>query len=548
MKREKKFRLAILFLSLFIISYLFVVVDFGTSSTYSEMLITENDFREIISNREELDEHSNPELTFNDFPVYFDSISQSYMYSIVDDHSVGYNPVIHTRTDSFSGYDVAIVNDILNEESIAFNQQAKLVFYTNDYYKTYSLHATTLPIISINMQEQTEDRDNPIGLLDSRAQFELFDNRADVNPSERVVNSQTYIRLRGASSLNFSKNQFRLKLREFSIGGSESNNNLSLLDLREDDDWILSSPYNDPEKMRNTLSYNLWHDTMGENHPFDINTGTEGRFVEVFIDGKYWGIYSLLYPIDAKGLDLTRNNSPQSDFYYRTFSHREFDKEDFTSFEQTYTRGRFELRDPEPNGHPFQWEPLVDHMTHMDSSPEEMHAYFEEQAYLPNLIDYYLFYILLQATDNDTKNRNYIAKYVDGEHFMIESPWDLDLTWGLRWNAEHPRLSEVTRGPLENGQPKQSHVTRAIANGDEEVINQVRNRYDELRQSDWSETSLMNRIDQFEAQLYKSGAAQRDHNRWPTAAYNPDTSELREHILTRLVSMDSYLMEILGGE
>lgn len=548
MKREQTVKAGILLFSLASILYAFSDMDFGRSQYYEDSLINEADYQAIIAEREQLAEVSIPELHFNDYPIQFDSLSSTYLYSLVENNPARSNPSMRVVSQDFSRYDIAIVGDILNDEDMSPNAQAALIVYDDDYYKEFSLSATTLPIVSVSMHERVEDRDNPIGAPEKRAHFELFDNRSDASSSERVVKSQTYIRHRGASSLRFPKKQFRVKLREFSIGGDVSNNNLSLLGLREDDDWILYSPYNDPEKMRNTLSNNLWHDVMAENNPHDVNTGTEGRFVEVFIDGKYWGVYTLLHPIDAKQLDLTRKNSPESDFYYRSYSHREFDIDDFTHFDTGYRRGRFELRDPEPNGQPYQWEPLVKHMESLDFDQAGLRTYVEDYAYLPNLIDYYLFFILLQATDNDTKNHNYIARFEGETHRMIESPWDLDLTWGLRWRENHDRLSDVSRDVTHNPQPGQSHVTRSIQNGDQEVIDMVKDRYSELRATDWSEESLMGRIDAFESDLYHSGASLRDFSRWPDSAFNPDTEELRTYMLTRLTLMDEFLEELLGGE
>lgn len=548
MKREKLFRALILLFSAGALIYAFSGMDFGMSSQYADLLVDEDTFNALLEDREALEDPVAPELYFNDYALPHDALTDTYLYSLIEEHPNSLDPQIRSVTDDFRRYEVAIYIDILNPDSIAENQAATVVLYTDDYYKTYSLKATTLPIVTLSMQEKADDRNNPVGMEDSLAQLELFDNRQEASMAERVIKSQTYIRLRGATSLRFPKNQFRLNLREFSISGVESNNHLSLLGLREDDDWILYSGYNDPERMRNTLSNNLWHDVMGENNPFDINTGTEGKFVEVFIDGKYWGIYTLLYPIDAKGLELNRNPSPESDFYYRTYSHRPFELEDFTSDQGLFRRGRFELRDPENNGKAFQWVPLVDHMLSLEYPMDDMHAYLEDSSYLPNLIDYFLFYVLLQATDNDTKNHNYIAKHTDKGHIMIESPWDLDLTWGLRWNENHPRLSEVTREVTQNPLPRQSHVTRAIEQGDQTVITMVQDRYSELRASDWSEDSLMARLDSYEAAVYASGASSREQARWPEAAYNPDASELRQYVSNRLQVMDEFLDALLGGE
>lgn len=548
MKIEKSIRILILFISIIGLIYFASGMDFGMSDRYANLILESSEFERIIDERTQEAPSSNPDIFFDDFALSHDALTDTYLYSVIDESPSRFNPLVRTQSSHFNRYDVAIREDILNEESIRNNETTDLILYTDDTYKIYSLAATTLPVVSVSMNTRADDRDNPISGIEEPASFTLFDNRSDVLPSERIVNSQTYIRLRGATSRRFDKNQFRVKLREFSIGGSESNNNVSLLGMREDDDWILYSPFNDPEKMRNTLSNNLWYETFADNNPLGVTNGTQGTYVELFIDGKYWGIYTLMHPIDRKQLQLSVNNSNTSDFYYRAMYNDPFEIEDFTEPGEQYIRGRFELRNPEPNGSPRQWDPLVRHISVLDEDEEAIINYVDNHADIDNLIDYYLFYVLIQATDNNTKNRNYIAYYIDGDHFMLESPWDLDLTWGLRWTPEHPRLSVVRGEPHENFSPSVSHVTRLIDMDNSEVKQQVSERYNELRHDQWSDEAFMQRIDLYESMLYGSGAMTRNYSRWPSAAYAESTESFRSFIIERLHSMDNYLDNKLGGD
>ncbi|GAB2318585.1 hypothetical protein IRB23SM22_08430 [Alkalibacterium sp. s-m-22] len=549
MKKEHLIKLFILIISLAGFVFFTSGMDFGRSERYENLLVERETFDTLISERNEELDSEHPDIYFDDFSLTYDTLSNTYFYSIIEDSPSRHNPLVRTVSTRFNRYDVAILGDILNDSSIENNEQAEILFYTDDSYKIYSIAATTLPIVTINMNEQISDRDNPIGDLDEPATFTLFDNRSDVSSSDRHITSHTYARLRGASSRRFTKNQFRLNLREISIAGTESNNHLSLLGMREDDDWILYSPYNDPEKMRNTLSNNLWYESFATNNSLDIVNGTQGTFVEVFVDNMYWGIYTLMHPIDRKQLELDVNSrSLTSDFYYRAVTNIAFDIEDFIHPGEQYIRGRFELRDPEPNGMPEQWDPLVDHLLMIDEDEETLIEYISTQTDIDNLIDYYLFYILTQATDNNTKNRNYIAYYNDGEHFMLESPWDLDLTWGLRWAPGTPRLSLVTGLPDENFSPSVSHITRLIEMNNEQIKQQVHERYRQLRASEWSDQAFDDRISNYESMIFKSGAAKRDYSRWPSSAYEKDADKFRAFVNERLNAMDIYLNDILGGD
>ena len=61
------------------------------------------------------------------------------------------------------------------------------------------------------------------------------------------------IEYRGSSSQSFPKKQFALETQD-SIG---NNNNVSVLGLPVENDWILHAPYSDKSLMRNFLTYNL---------------------------------------------------------------------------------------------------------------------------------------------------------------------------------------------------------------------------------------------------------------------------------------------------
>ena len=447
-----------------------------------------------------------------------------------------YNPVFEIIMANNLEYDIALLDYTLTNEAIENNEPIKLLVYSEEKYDEYNIYLTTLPIFTLSIEGYL-DEEQPIGDMDQLASMSLYN-------SKEIIESDLYIRLRGATSRTFPKKQFRINLREFTIGGDEKLNHQSLLGMREDDDWILYSPYNDPEKARNTLSNNLWKDMMAEENRFDINTGTEGEHIEVFINNRYWGLYTLMHPIDGKQLNLKiKNNVEESEIYYRSISNLEFDKK---VFEQSNGEGmdinRFEMREPRtPFGNPAQWQPLYEHMIMQQADIEPLKKYLFEQTDVQNQINYYLFALLLQATDNNYKNHNYISK-LDGEtRVMLESPWDLDLTWGLRWHPENPRLAIVKGTPDINHLPSATLVHTAIQQKNAEVIQMVKEKYQKLRADEWSEDAFMERLDEYEEDIYHSGAILRDKERWPGTAYNENMDYLRNYILERLKAMDEFI-------
>ncbi|WP_179128547.1 CotH kinase family protein [Marinilactibacillus piezotolerans] len=546
MKFENIIKLVLFVFSIVGIVFFAFGLDFGQSNRFEDLFIEAEAYEEIKENRTHITEDTHPEIQFDGQSLNFDSLNGFYLYSLIDDNANRFNPVVKTLSHELTQYDVALSGEAITEKSLNENDSVQILLYTDSNYKEYTLKMTDLPVVNINLDQSPEDPTHPIGDLDASAQFSLFDNRKDVPSAERLIESQSYIRLRGASSRMHPKKQFRLNLREFSIGASESNNHLSLLDMRKDDDWILYAAYNDPEKIRNTFSNNLWYEFAADNNPLGIVNGTQGKIVEVFIDDMYWGVYTLMHPIDDKQLELSTTNDPEtSELYYRTVSNVPFDKEQMIASENHLVNGRFEFRDPEPFYDPKQWDPIIRHMSMLTASEKELRSYLNEEVYLENLIDYYLFLNLSQASDNDKKNHNYISKISDGQRMMLESPWDLDLTWGLQWTPESEFLSVVRRDPAVNFIPSVSLITHAVDLNMEDVIKKIEQRYDELRNSDWETNNLLNTLSSYEEQIYGSGAMLREHERWPDSAYTENAEELKDYVETRLIYLDQFI-ETLG--
>lgn len=108
---------------------------------------------------------------------------------------------------------------------------------------------------------------------------------------------QISIELRGESSLGlFPKKSYSLETQTT----SGANNNVSLLGLPAENDWVLYAPYADKSLMRNVLSYGLF-EKMGHYSP-------RTRFVEVVVNDDYKGIYILTEKIkrDKNRVDMAK--------------------------------------------------------------------------------------------------------------------------------------------------------------------------------------------------------------------------------------------------
>ena len=158
------------------------------------------------------------------------------------------------------------------------------------------MDSTLLPLLIINTYGE-EIPDEPritahMGLI--------FNETAAYNKSTdpyAEYDGQISIELRGESSQHFyDKKSFSIET-QTSAG---ENNNVSLLGLPKENDFVLNAPFGDKSLMRNVLSYRLF-EKFGHYSP-------RTRFVELILNGDYQGVYVLTEKIkrDKNRVDIAK--------------------------------------------------------------------------------------------------------------------------------------------------------------------------------------------------------------------------------------------------
>ncbi|MBN1998819.1 CotH kinase family protein [candidate division KSB1 bacterium] len=117
----------------------------------------------------------------------------------------------------------------------------------------------------------------------------------DLNGYDGLIN----IEIRGSSSAGWAKKQYNVET-QLPDG---TLNNVSLLGLPAENDWILNAPYIDKSLIRNVLTYHLAR-KMGRYAP-------RTRYCEVVLNGEYQGVYILMEKIkrDRNRVDISEMNS-----------------------------------------------------------------------------------------------------------------------------------------------------------------------------------------------------------------------------------------------
>lgn len=482
---------------------------------FSWYLISEEECADILTGRS-CGQGLVDTLDFDGQTLLFDSAGRIFYYSLVEDSSGAYNPYVKVKG-ADNNLRVAFLGGGITKEGIADNQTISFLAYTDKEYEFYGLKCTLLPIINIECEEQIEDTYVPMTAV-------LFDNRK--NTTARVTVSEGYIHIRGCSARYYDKKAFRISLRKESAGGNERLNQVSLLGMRQDDDWLLYAGYDEPERVRNVLSTNLWKNTCATDNAWEVDTGTEYKYVELFINGNYWGLYALGYPVDEKLLGI--ESADETIGLYKKISWAD---ERELLITQNGVDG-YEIK-----GGAAGWIDLFNYYHGLYDHSDD-NGYLYAGIDIDNAIDIHLFYNLIQGLDNARgpliKNQYILIKNNTAGLTALYVPWDLDYSWGGGY---------LTTKVDENCIMESGYLFQILANGDEATWEKLIEKYRYLRQNGWSEQKINAMIDEYESALYDSGAYLREMERWPGSTKESADGRLhsfREYVMDRLRETDLY--------
>ncbi|OFX23245.1 MAG: hypothetical protein A2033_04160 [Bacteroidetes bacterium GWA2_31_9] len=134
--------------------------------------------------------------------------------------------------------------------------------------------------------------------------FELFDKKKDNKLTDNPKKTgYLKIKIRGSSSKLFPKQSYLIN----SFNDSLKKDNIKLMGLPKENEWVLYAPFVDISLIRNVLSYKL-HREMGNYSP-------RTRFCHLIINDEYRGIYVLTESIkvDKNRVNISELSSKDSD-------------------------------------------------------------------------------------------------------------------------------------------------------------------------------------------------------------------------------------------
>lgn len=297
-------------------------------------------------------------------------------------------------------------------------------------------------------------------------------------------------------------------------------------DLRSDNNWLLDAGQVDNARIRNKAGMDLWMDLVppmyyADQEPKAIN-GVRSHIVEVFLDGKYHGFYSMSESMDRKQLKLKKFDEKTKEVHgqlWKTFLWNDYtlmaaELPDRTTAHYKVYYG-YEPKYPDIDDvFPIRLRELVDAVNFVvNSSDEEFKAHVAEYFDIPVLKAYVILYQLLLAWDNGGKNMNWAIYDREQDKKLTFVAWDFDATVGQDY-INLKNVDEAKISPERNLKFSHRLFRRLIDMNVDGFKTDVTMTYYRLRKTLLREDSLVNRYVGLIEKLQHSGAAQRETKRW----------------------------------
>lgn len=422
-----------------------------------------------------------------------------------------------------------------------------------------SLDSTALPLVLINTLGQQIVPDTKINAL-MDIKFNGIGNYTHLNDSSNIYSGHIGIEIRGATSSGYPQKPFNIETRN----SDGSNNNVSLLGMPAENDWVLLSNYNDRSLIRNTLAYKLF----GEMGNYSVRT----NLCEVLIDSSYRGIYVFGEKIkrDNNRVDIAKLTT--ADNFGDEVTGGYILEQNYWDANNSFLSNYSPIDHPTFDVHFVYKEPGADSITlpqknyiaaFVDSLEDALYsANFADTAigyrkYLDteSFIDYFLVNELARSNDGFKKSVYFHKdKYSNGGKLKAGPVWDFDWAWKNMYGCN---IFESTDGsgwahhindcPTDNYSC--GYYIRLLQ--DSTFSNELRCRYESFRANILDTSYIFNYIDSIKNLVQLAQA--RHFQKWPllgvsgqapevgaiATTYNAELDTLKNWILLRLNWLDA---------
>lgn len=422
------------------------------------------------------------------------------------------------------------------QESIRESEVYRLIYADREGYCEYSLIFTGFPMVMITTADGLAVSEDPVNEREKLVDFRMYISGKARQYDSYILDSAAYLKLRGNASAYLDKKSFKLSLvRRENLA---QNNQLNILNIRTDDDWIFYGMYAEGTKARDKLAAELWN-SFGRFTEFGTDYGYTMEYTETIINGRYWGLYGIMPRVDAKQLGLCYEEEGARDILYKTNVPV---KPSLELLEQAKLEGETELREveiqfPKHAADEMLWNPLLRLLALMELRNAEQ---LYEEMDTENLVDYWIYLQLLYAEDNSWKNQFLVAKDMGESYRFLIVPWDLDYSFGLVYDEEQDGAKSYGYD-VEYILPNPVMDILLEENNTKNIAGRIRERWQALRMDVLREERILSELEEITQELERSGALNRERERWPEGLYEEDASGIEDYLKDRLQFLDIYM-------
>jgi len=477
-------------------------------------------------------------LEINGASCGLDSATNTFYFPVSSGSSLN-NYTVNFDTSKFISLsldNISAVNGAVTNYALTTNQQVKI--QAVDKLKnalSYTLIITGLPIVELSANQLIADDQ-------VSANFNLIDPDFQAQNSQLKISSKIMISIRGNISRTYPKKSYLVHL----VDTLGNDSDVSLLGLRTDNSWILDAMYIDQARMRNRVCTDVWNSMNNvpylASEPTALN-GTRGYMAEVFLNNKYNGVYCLTEKLDRKQLQIKKSDG---NMYKATDLSPQTQFAAVTPFDNTSeTWGGWELEYPDIGDTPApNWQYLYNIANFVSSSTNDQFTkQIAKKVNLSNMVDYYLFMNILEATDNESKNfyMSFYSYKKDSTFFY--SVWDLDGTLGRDYDGRY--LLNHVFGPGNN-----MLFYRLINLNPGNFRQLLQTRWNALKNNQLSKSTVAARIEAYRKILVNTNAFTRERVAWATSIsqdLNTEASYITSWYSLQYDLMDNYINNSLDN-
>lgn len=391
---------------------------------------------------------------------------------------------------------------------VSANKQYCLTAYENDEEIKRYITFTYLPILNIKGTFGYEYTNG-----------NMFLSQPDTNSSEQILIKAKW---RGGSTNTAGKHKRNYKIKTINEKGKSKD--YSLLGMRKDNNWILDAGQVDLFRMRNRIATELWNDFSTKpyyaNEVVDVQTGVNGKVVEVVLNNEYYGIYSLTETMDRKELKLKKYDENDHSIHGQLWKASGYGYSTFWEEPDTYdnyqeTWNVFETKYPDledvcPTDYSLLRDAIYFTATSDDATfSEKASEYFD----IPVLIDYYIFLQVTNGIDNIGKNMYWAVYDKTKDRKLTPDIWDLDATTG-QYYTDSPLHPEIVNPDNKLSITALNIYNRLINLNVDGIVDKIQTRYNSLRKTYLETGSLIKRYYKYYELIANCGATIREANRW----------------------------------